>query len=203
MDVLTYTVLTDGPSDRRLIPVINWCLSRYTSLAVTGNWADLYYARPRPNSLRERIQAAAEYYPSSILFVHRDAETATRADRVQEIRNAAHNLALPPVIEVVTVRMQEAWFLFDEQAIRTAASNPNGQEPLNLPALATLETLPDPKQVLFTALEQASGLEGRHLRRFNPNRAAHRISELIEDFSPLIQLPAFEEFDRSARLALV
>jgi hypothetical protein len=149
------------------------------------------------SSLRDRVRAAVEYYPATLLFVHRDSEGVTREQRLEEIRDAVAGLGTPPLVEVVTVRMQEAWFLFDEQAIRAAASNPGGTDPLPLPPIATLEDLADPKGVLFALLRRASGLSGRHLRRFDPAKAAHRVADILDD-SSLHALPAFTAYHAKA-----
>ena len=96
---------------------------------------------------------------------------------------------------VIPIRMQEAWLLIDEQAIRTAANRPNGQAPLNLPRRVSLESLPDPKRILYDALVTASERHGRHLKRVRVAAAAHRVSELIEDYRPLRGLSAFDALE--------
>lgn len=88
--------------------------------------------------------------------------------------------------------MTEAWLLFDEGAIRSAAGNPNGSEPLHLPDLHSVERIPDPKQVLFAALRAASGLNVRRRNQIPVHRRVHRIPDYIQDYSPLAVLPAFQ-----------
>ena len=100
------------------------------------------------------------------------------------------------------MRMTEAWLLFDEVALRAAAGNPNGKVSLALPTLGRLEALPDPKKVLRDLLVKASGLKGRHLRRFKSARAVQDLARLIDDYTPLLALPAFAAFDEEVRLAL-
>ena len=93
--------------------------------------------------------------------------------------------------------MTEAWLLIDEKAIRQAADNPNGTERLELPPIQKLESLPDPKQWLHEALVLASEKKGRRLQQFKrdlPSRI-HRVAALIDDFSPLRRLPAFQQFE--------
>ena len=87
--------------------------------------------------------------------------------------------------------MTEAWLLSSETAIRRAAGNPNGKMPLGLPTWREWDQKPNPKQILFDALRNASGLQGRHLSRFREHAARHRVAELTDDFSPLERLPAF------------
>ena len=97
------------------------------------------------------------------------------------------------MIGVIPVRMiEEAWLLFDEVAIRKAAGNPNGKIQIVLPELKTLEQLPDPKEKLHMILREASELKGRRLKKLNTHQCIHRITELIEDFSFLRQLSAFQ-----------
>jgi hypothetical protein len=94
---------------------------------------------------------------------------------------------------VVPVRAMEAWLLIDEDALRSAAGNPKGRHPLDMPPLGTLESLPQPKARLNGLLRAASGLPPR--RRFHPPPRIHRLADLIKDFSPLRHLPAFRELE--------
>jgi hypothetical protein len=100
------------------------------------------------------------------------------------------------VVCVVPVQMTEAWLLFDESAIRLAAGNPNGKNPLNLPDLSIIEQIPDPKEILFRILREASGLKGRRLKKFNMAQSRIRITELVCDFAPLRKLNAFQRFEK-------
>jgi hypothetical protein len=87
--------------------------------------------------------------------------------------------------------MQEAWYLFEERAIRRAAGNPNGTMRLDLPRTDELEKVPDPKKILFDLLREASGLHGRRRKKFSTIGSARRVAELLDDFSPLRALSAF------------
>lgn len=202
MSELRYTLVADGSSDRRLIPVLTWLLQQHSSHAITGTWADLSILRSPPRDLAARIAAAVEFYPSDLLFVHRDAEAAPHHERVTEIRAACAGVTNTIAIPVVPIRMQEAWLLISETAIRTAASRPRGRVPLSLPARNALERVPDPKQTLYDALRTASELSGRHLARFKVAAAAYRVSELIGDFSPLRGRSAFDQLESELRAAL-
>jgi hypothetical protein len=129
--------------------------------------------------------------------VHRDAERMSRAERIREIRHAVAEVALtrssphPPVVCVVPVRMTETWLLCDEAALRRAADNPLGDQPLSMPALRTLERRADPKRLLHSLLRQARGRRRSHGRQFDINEAVQRLASLIDDFSPLRALSAF------------
>jgi hypothetical protein len=129
------------------------------------------------------MRAAIEFYPCDVLLVHRDSETEPREKRVTEIQDAIAQTAADMLyVCVVTVRMQEAWMLIDENAIRSAAGNPHGSIALELPKLKVLESLPDPKAVLHDFLRRASELTGRRLKKFSASANAHRVAELIDDW---------------------
>jgi hypothetical protein len=194
MNPLRYTLLADGGADRRLLPVISWTFSQHTTRPIVAAWADLYFARPQPHTLAERVTQTINLFPADVIVVHRDAEAVDPAERLAEIQEAVVHATLPTVA-LIPVRMQEAWFLFAEATIRQAANNPRGTVALALPLLAHTEQVADPKERLFDALRTASEHTGRRLRRFNVERAAHRVAELIADYSPLRILPAFQAFE--------
>jgi len=206
---LRYTLLSDGSSDQALLPLINWSLraSGITS-AIRPEWADLGMLRNPPGDLPERIRAALDLYPCTLLFVHRDCESQTVADRQKEIKNAlaevceSAGVSLPSVC-IVPRRMTEAWLLISERAIRIASGNPTGRTHLPTPVIARLEEIPDPKEILFALLREASELHGRRLRSLRVHRLRHRVVEFIDDFSPLRALPAFRAFEAELREVLL
>lgn len=196
------TLLADGSSDVVLLPILGWLL-RQRDVRAALEWADLRKLPAPPKTLHERIQTAVELYPCELLFVHRDAERESREHRVEEIRAALDSLdSAPPAVCVIPVRMQEAWLLFDEPALRRAADCPNGTMTLDLPALERIEQLADPKQRLHDLLRQASGLKGRRAQQFRPRVHAHRLADFIDDFRPLQRLPAFQALEAELDEAL-
>ncbi len=201
MKELCYTLLSDGSSDKALMPILTWLLRKHqVECAIQSNWADLRRLPKPPKTLSPRIISSLELYPCDLLFVHRDAEKEPREKRVAEIQEAVEqaikkSVAVPPAVCVIPVRMQEAWLLFDEAALRNAAGNPRGRQPLQLPNLVKLEQQPDPKEILHKLLREASGLTGRKLKQFSVNEHVHRLAELIDDFSPLRILPAFQALE--------
>lgn len=201
MDEISYTLISDGPSDRALLPILTWILREKGQInRIQAEWADLGRLPRPPKTLQERILAAIDLFPCDLLFVHRDAEKQPPRRRYEEILAALQKAAVQgfhsPAVCVVPVQMTEAWLLFDENAIRRAAGNPNGTNPLDLPILSIVEKIPDPKQNLFALLQEASGLSGRRLRRLGMAGARIRISELISDFSPLRKLRAFKRLEK-------
>jgi hypothetical protein len=155
---------------------------------------------PRPPAaLQNRILAAIDLFPCDLLFVHRDAEREDPEHRYKEIRDALQEASAQgfqtPAVCVVPVKMTEAWLLFDEASIRQAAGNPNGKNALGLPDLNRIELILDPKEGLSEILRKASGLSGRRLKTFNVPGSQIRITDLIEDFSPLRKLKAFQRLE--------
>lgn len=202
LTTIRFTLLSDGSSDRVLIPVLSWLLLQHSTRVFQPQWADLRALREPPRGLLQRVQAAVELYPCDLLFVHRDAEREPREMRVREIQRHLGERQEPPVVCVIPVRMQEAWLLFDEAAIRLAADNPRGRMPLDLPALAEIEGVADPKDLVYRLLRSASGLRPGRLQRFQAAPRVHRIAALIEDFSPLRSLSAFQSLEQDLRAVL-
>ena len=202
---LRFTLLADGSSDRALIPVLRWLLrERCGPMPIEAEFADLRALPQPPRVLSERIARTVELYPCDLLFVHRDAEQSSLDNRTREIYEALERCELedsPPTIAVVPVRMQEAWLLIHEGALRHACGNPSGGNVLKLPHVNDLETLQDPKQTLFSLLRDASGLRGRHLGRFNRRlgRCLPQLAERIGDFGPLRQLAAFRRLEEDIK----
>jgi hypothetical protein len=201
MRELRYTLVTNGSSDTALLPILTWLLRTHgVSCAIQPEWADLRQLRlSKKRGLADRIRWSLDFYPCDLLFVHRDAEREPREKRVDEINEAIEKVVtphpVPPAVCVVPVRMQEAWLLFDEAAIRRAAGNRSGRHPLDLAPTRQLERLPDPKAILYECLKQASGLSGRRLKSFPVQKRARRVAELIDDFSPLLALSAFKALE--------
>jgi hypothetical protein len=205
---LTYTLVTDGSSDASLKTVLEWLLrANGVSCAIQGEWADLRQMPRPPSTLEMKIGAAAALYPCEVMFVHRDAENVSRQLRRKEIEAAIQAATfedgLAPVwVSVIPVRMQEAWLLFDEMAIRRAVGNPYGRVALQLPALDRCEDLADPKTRLYEVFRKASELGARRCAKLRVALMTQRIAEYIEDFSPLRSLSAFAALEQDLREAV-
>lgn len=205
MTELNYTLVSDGTSDRALIPIINW-LIRHNGYdgALEGTCVDYRLFQPlnTGNRLADRILYALKYFPCELLFVHRDSERKGFIERTKEITEALEivfrsNPSIPnvPNVPIIPVRMTEAWLLIQEDAIRYAAGNLSGLTPIILPELNTLEHIPQPKTILHELIVQASGLNARRRRTFIPERFVHRVTEYIDDFTLLRSLPAFRALE--------
>jgi hypothetical protein len=204
MKLLRFTLLSDGPTDANLLPIIRWCLKQTGGVPLPdGRHAELWRLPKMPRGLADRMATAIDLYPCEVLIVHRDAEKQPRDKRADEIRRAHDELVdrnhrCPAVTAVIPVRMSEAWLCFDESAIRKAAGNPNGTIALDLPSLKRVESRPA-KDDIDRALRTASELKGRRLDKFDVGNALRRIVDHIEDFSPLRALPSFQAFELSVR----
>lgn len=200
MNYIRYTLISDGSSDKALIPHLNWLLKENgIKKTICSEWAELRHLSPIPRGLAEKIEKSIELYPCDLLFIHRDAERENPDNRRQEIDGALEKLngklKMPVSICVIPIRMQEAWLLFDVDAIRRASGNENGSLAIDLPKLKAIEKLPDPKETLYQLLRIASERTGRRLKKFNVQHSAGRVSQFIQDFSPLRTLSAFQQLE--------
>lgn len=195
MKRFTSTLVAEGTSDRALVPLIEFLLDEHCRLPHVTTFA----ADVPTGSLGDRIQRALDLYPCDLLFVHRDADSGPVSDRETEIRTALKLNGSPSAILLVPVRMTETWLLVDEMAIRRASGNLSGTLELGLPAHSKLEKHSDPKGLLFSALQKASGLGPQRLRRFDLNQARRQVSGFMDDRSVLRALPSFVHFETQVR----
>jgi hypothetical protein len=56
---------------------------------------------------------------------------------------------------------------------------------------------------LLELLKKASGLSGRRLKSFDARAHVHRLAQIIEDYSPLLDVPAFRSLDLDLKKVLV
>lgn len=194
MKRVTATLITDGSSDKLLVPLIELLIGAHTELAYQVVYAE--GLPPLSSGLSARIDSALELFPCDFLFVHRDSEGVSAALRQEEIEsNWAASQQTATLICVIPVRMTEAWLIANGAPIRAAVGNPNGSDPLHLPAIKSIESLPDPKAILFEALKAASGMNATRRRRFKPDQYRHRVSELTDDLAPLRKLRSFAHLE--------
>ena len=200
---LKYTLVTDGSSDKALLPILDWLCKEHFQLAIEGQWFDPRPFAPPTLTLHQSIIRSVELYPCNILFIHRDAESNSYQTRRDEIVCTVQSLndydKQIPYICVIPVRMTEAWLLSDETAIRRAAGNPNGKMRLDLPSIREADSVQNPKETLFQALKDASGRNSRRLKKLNLSVCRHRVAELVSDFSPLRLLDAFNRLENDIR----
>ena len=200
MAFIECALLSEGSSDKVLIPMLEWLLRKHAPQTPSSvEWVDLLRCPSKPSTMIEKITAALDLYRCHILFVHRDSDGQDPEHRYGEIQDAIvsllHGSRSVPYVCVVPIRMTEAWLLTEEAAIRSAAGNPNGTVPLTLPSLQRIETIPDPKETLHDLLRTASQLHGRRLKQFNDGLCARRVAGCMNDFQKLLVLSAFHRLE--------
>jgi hypothetical protein len=201
MEVLKFTLIGDGSSDKALMNIIKWLFNDvFPTLPIEGSYAD-FRTLPNPplkKNIQEQIKFAEKYYPFHILFYHRDAESSERAilnTRKAEILDGIDASYFSKIICVIPIVMMETWLLIDDTAIKKAAGNRNYNNAIVLPVASKLENIRDSKMFLHELLKETSGLKKRNLKTFNEHKAVHLVSENIRDYSILRQLHSFTVFE--------
>ena len=202
MKVFRYALLAEGNSDSSLIPMLTWLLERSgVSVPIVPAQVDksLLLKQPKQSHLSYlgwRIQQCLKSYPCELLFVHRDSDTFNREDRVTEIQ-AAHKEAIQnagqPFACAVPVQKLEAWLMADPKAICALCRNPDAQKKFAFLKLHELEGEAHAKQKLNELLFEVSELNKKKFAR--SGIIPELIIEYIDDFSPLLKLPAFAALD--------
>jgi hypothetical protein len=200
---IRFALIAEGVTDQVLIPIIKWLIRKYIPNVTLETTPPFYYKA----SLEERFRRVSAENNLDILFVHLDEEPKTvqqRRDEIQEASSAYRQGKETSIVCIIPIRETEAWFLFNEEALRRAAGKPRGRSNLSLPNLSRIEEIDDPKAVLEEALRVASETTGSKLKDFKrqePNQF-YRLAEIIEDFSPLCQLSAFQAFEADVQAIL-
>jgi len=209
MNLLRYTLIGDGSSDKALMPVINWLLNDlYPKLPIVSTFAEFGHL-PKPpakKNIAEQIKCAANYYPFDLLIYHRDAEVNNDGiidKRKDEILGAAANTNdAPSIVCIIPVVMTETWLLIDKNAIKKAVGNRNFSGELKLPSIKNLEQKGNTKIMLYELLKAAKNTNKRSLQKFKPDYAVQLVAEYITDFSPLRQLQSFRIFEADLKAAI-
>lgn len=200
-----FILVCEGPSDAALVQPLEALCVEVGASEVSGVAPDLAVLPVPPGrSVAEKVDAALKLEPNAnLVFVHRDSDNRDHVARYQEVATAltGHNRQW---VAVVPVQETEAWLLVDPQAIRVAASHPNGKDPLGLPHVRRIEELASPKEVLRQALITACGYTGRRLQRFRkriPSIHANLVRG-IDINGPIKELPAWVRLVKDTRSAL-
>ena len=195
--MISYVLISDGSSDRCLMPIIDYAIVNHLKEPANGIWANFSELITKPNSLIEKLEYCCETYEVDLFIIHRDAENDPNplVNRRKEIYYSRDNSnCVAYCVPCIPIRMTEAWLLLDELAIRFASSNPNGNVRLNLPRKKDIENIKDPKENLKRLLIKASELSGRRLKKFNTHQKIHLVSEYMDDISVLEGIRSFDYF---------
>lgn len=184
----------EGSSDLLLVPAIRWSVNRLRPEQACEVVPMDFRGMPvPPDGLPERISLTLAMGEWDAILIHRDSDSLDAEPRHREIALArwAATSPAPSVIPVVPVRMTEAWLLFDEHAIRSAAGNSASTVELALPTVKECARREKPKVILHDALKRASGAKGRRLAKFNVESRCHALALAISDWSPLLAMTSF------------
>lgn len=204
---LRAVLLADGPSDLPLADHLE-AMSAGLGYDVRVTAIDPRRLRMPGHSVEDRLRLVlGQGAKPDVVFVHRDAEAKQRDDRVVEIVAGAEAVGIEAsrVIPVVPVRMTEAWLLLDESEIRRVSGRPRSTEPLGLPSVAQIESVPDPKGLLRQALLAAGAPAGKRRRRqFERDFERHRrtLLQQLDPRGPVRQLPAWQQLESGLTEAL-
>lgn len=190
MTIIRTGLITDGSSDRALIPLITLLLKEHLQLP----YDSIEHITCDTNVLSEKVSEVADTYSLDILFIHRDAENTEWTNRISEITNATPSNLMGKVIAVIPVKMTESWLLTDAKVIRNAVGNPTSTTNLEIPVASKLETCAA-KTVLLNALTAASDLGTQRRRKFKPEKFRHRVAELTTDLGLLRNIPSFKRLE--------
>ncbi len=197
MDTLSTGLITDGSSDKALIPLLTTLLSEL--LPATPFEPPQWIAPPDRNALSEKIAYAldSENFQFDVLFVHRDAENETIAKRIEEI-NQSTPAGNHPIVCVIPVKMTETWLITSDKAIKEAVGNSHSKVNLDLPTRTKIESC-DAKTILLTALTTASEYGLKRRRKFQPEQFRQRVAELTTDLTALRKIPSFKQMELTLR----
>ena len=118
--------------------------------------------------------------PIDVAVVHRDADSAGRDSRCNEIQRAVEASEIGcNFVPIIPVKMTEAWLLLNEREIRIVAGNPNGRDDISLPRASEVERIADPKHRLQDCLSRAASARGRRRDTISKRFPQHR-RQLLE-----------------------
>jgi hypothetical protein len=197
-DPLSIVIVAEGSSDSALEWPIRW-LFKELGIKNPLEIKTSFRSHDSKSGLKGKLRTACQLFEPDLILVHRDSDGTSYKKRFEEIQRVSAQLDIVDLVPVVTVRMMEAWLLISEPAIRIASGNPQGRVSLNLPKTRQLEAIADPKSLLFELLKTASELKGRRLKKFSEFEARRITAEEIEDFSPLLQLSAFQALKKALK----
>lgn len=185
------------------MPIIKWLIDDlYPKCDVNLQFADFRSHKNPPKTLGEKVNASRKFFPFDVLFIHRDLESRDfKAVQIRdkEIRDSTPVKLRDVIVPVIPVKMMEAWLLVNGESLKKAAGNRNYTGDLNIPGIAALETLNDPKKILHDLLASASGLKGRQLSKFRPHSAIHILADTIPSFEALRCLQGFLKFENDLK----
>ncbi|MBF0696813.1 hypothetical protein [Actinomyces bowdenii] len=142
----------EGPSDNRLIPVLEDLLMQLRPAADIVLEPHRWIEMPADRSVAAKVQALKDE-PYDLIFVHRDADSAGWEARAQEICSAAKSTSDKRLVPVIPIRMTEAWALADLWSRDDFREWCSGEEL----TFTSFEKKANPKKILREYLSRGEG----------------------------------------------
>jgi hypothetical protein len=183
-----------------LVDHIETLLVREGFSEVSGEAPDLgLFPGTVGRGVRDKLVALTKAFPTiDVIFVHRDADGDGMDARIKEIQAACDGVVeLDKVIPVVPVTMLETWLLADVGALKRVAGNSGLQGAIAChPGVRRLESVRDSKDLLLSALCEASEAQGTRLRRFKKrfSEMRARLAHDLDPDGPVMNLPSYKQF---------
>lgn len=191
---VNFALLREGSSDDGLIPHLRQLIVRAGADEALGT------SRTYGGTIENKLRAlSTEAGSVDLIFIHRDSDGPGAEQRHDEIaKGVQQTLPKAPYVAVVPVQELEAWLLLDESAIRTVVGRPKDRTPLNLPAVKTIETTSQPKELLEQACLLASGKSGRRRLKDKAMFSQRRrvLLERLDPDGPICHLPAWRRLEK-------
>jgi hypothetical protein len=217
MTTLVTALYAEGRTDERFLPVV---LQRtMVDLLGRGSKGVVEVLQPillNPDTKASRAEdilavarKAAGYH---LLFIHADADQATRANalelRIQpgvslvKARQTAGDEVCRDLVPVIPVQMVEAWLLADPDALRGIIGTTMSPFELGMPLRPQeIEGEAQPKERLAEIMRIAYALRPRRRRKIDVRDLYQPLAEQIS-IERLHRLPAFQEFVTDVSRAL-
>ena len=178
---ISFIFVCEGTSDAGLIQHLEVLCVKHGADEAMGMYPDFSRLDLTDKSVSEKVAAALRLEPNAnLIFIHRDADAPDPEPRYDDIH--AHMKKVETTIKyvaVVRVQETEAWLLIDEAEIRSIAENPKGTNNLRLPRISRIERTANPKEILKTAIADASETSGKRLRKIN-KKFSNKRRQLLE-----------------------
>lgn len=203
MREIRFALLSEGTSEKPLVDHLVTLCSREGFVA-DGEWPDLRRfagGKDVVSQLRCLLELDDHF---DLVFIHRDADARSDSHARSLVRAGMDTFAARVRgVPIVPIQEIEAWLLLDESAIRRAARNIKGREPLDLPKVGRVEDRANPKEALLDALVKAAKPgRDRSTIRDDFGRLRRELLENLDLDGPINSLTAWQNLLRDLRAAL-
>lgn len=210
MTTLVSALYTEGPTDEKFLPIIIQRTIQQILIKRGRMTVDIL----EPILLRrlvdhksygtqaERILRAARLAAGyHTLIIHADADHASSqkalTERIQpglELVQQSQDRVCGQVLPLIPIRMTEAWMLADPATLQDVIGTNVLPQTLGLPERAEqVQSIPNPKQTLNQAIQNALAHQSRRRRRLQPGALYEPLARQLS-LERLNQVPAYQQF---------